>query len=474
MHAKLAFFALIGGLSWCLGNTGWSDVPAPPVNQAIGMPDVVFGELTEADCRSCHDDAVPDRHHLLHGTPIPPGSFVPFRDANGDGTPDAVYGCLNCHDKEFTPVRDCTACHTSNAHHRTPAAANRDCVSCHGDIVDNIGDGHYIPTYPPSRVTPSTSDGDGLPLNSRRNGAGACDYCHDNDGLQSPIIRTNMELHHATSYAAEGTLDCLTCHGVFNPLDIRVCENCHGPESLHNIQADSPYAPNLGTIVVGGEYAGYGHVGRDAGPGDSDCWGCHGFATAASAPDTGPIIPTVYRSDVALLRAGVDATVTLTGASFVNTMGPILYESDVTLTSADGAVSLTLIPDIIVDEGALVVTIPGNTPPGNYDVRAVKDRFASNPTVISIIPQVTITRAVASRGLTTINGGGFGGYAAGSGTTVTGTYLTRVGRHVRVETMEGRVISWNDRRIVVSFSNAPGTVKVRSVFGSAVYRILPE
>ncbi len=69
----------------------------------------------------------------------------------------------------------------------------------------------------------------------------------------------------------------------------------------------------------------------------------------------------------------------------------------------------------------LVVTIPGDTAPGNYDVRAVKDEFASNPTVISIVPQVTITQAIANRGLTTITGSGFGGYAPGSGTTVTGT-----------------------------------------------------
>jgi len=46
---------------------------------------------------------------------------------------------------------------------------------------------------------------------------------------------------------------------------IRVCEKCHGPESLHNIQADSD---GDGLVVVGGELARYGHVGRDAGPGD--------------------------------------------------------------------------------------------------------------------------------------------------------------------------------------------------------------
>ncbi len=152
----------------------------------------------------------------------------------------------------------------------------------------------------------------------------------------SPIIRNNADLHHATTYAWDGSLDCLVCHDIRDPLSIRVCERCHGPDSLHNIQADSPRASNLGTIVVGGEDAGYGHVGRDAGPGDSDCWGCHGFASA-SAPRAGPIIPTVYYTDVASIRAGSDAMVTLTGASFVNTMGTLLYESDVALTAADGS-----------------------------------------------------------------------------------------------------------------------------------------
>ena len=56
----------------------------------------------------------------------------------------------------FAPVRDCIVCHTSSAHHRTPAATSGDCVSCHGDIVDNIDDGHYIPTY--DAVTSDTFD----------------------------------------------------------------------------------------------------------------------------------------------------------------------------------------------------------------------------------------------------------------------------------------------------------------------------
>ncbi|MHB8864920.1 MAG: hypothetical protein ACYC6N_21135 [Pirellulaceae bacterium] len=468
MHAKSVLFAIIASLSWYVANTGRADVPAPPVNQMIGMPDTLFGELTEADCRACHDSSIQDRHHLLYGRPTPPGSLAPNPDADGNGIPDTTYACLSCHDASFTPVRDCIVCHTSNAHHRTPAAIGNDCVSCHGDVVDNIHDGHYIPTYAPSQATPSSRRGDGLPLNSRREGAGACDYCHDDDGLAVPLIRNTAELHHATSYAVDGSLDCLLCHDMYNPLSIRVCEGCHGPDSLHNIQADSPQASSLGTIVVGGEDAGYGHVGRDFGPGDSDCWGCHGFSMA-SAPRSGPIIPTVYSSNVASMRAGSNATITLKGASFTNTLGTTLYESDVALTAADGS-AVVLTPDIILDAGTLVVTIPGHAAPGNYNLQAVKGEFASNPAVISILPTVTITSALAN-GSVTITGSGFGGYGQGSGTTVTGNVLSGRVRGTRKKTVQGTIISWSETKIVARFRETPQTVTVHSVFGHASCRL---
>ena len=127
MSAKYVLFTAIGGLMLCVASTGWTDVPAPPVNQTIGMPDVLFGELTEADCRVCHDSGVPDRHHLLYDTPIPPGSLVPYPDADGDGIPDTIYTCLNCHATTrplLAGPGTVLTCHTSSAHHRTPAAAS--------------------------------------------------------------------------------------------------------------------------------------------------------------------------------------------------------------------------------------------------------------------------------------------------------------------------------------------------------------
>ncbi len=55
-----------------------ADTPAPPVNQKLGIPDTVFGSMTEAICRGCHNQSppagypvdptyLPDRHHLRAG-----------------------------------------------------------------------------------------------------------------------------------------------------------------------------------------------------------------------------------------------------------------------------------------------------------------------------------------------------------------------------------------------------------------------
>lgn len=462
MYRRLSLLVGIAAVTLFFASTHWADVPAPPANQTIGMPDIAIGDLTEADCRVCHTTGVPDRHHLLYGQPIPPGSLVPYPDSDGDTIPDTVYGCLNCHDENFTVVRDCIVCHTSSAHHTTPAATGGDCESCHGDLVDTIGDGHYIPTYDPSLVTPGRSQGAGLPLNSRGTGAGGCDYCHDNDGLPTPVILTNQELHHGASD------NCSWCHDFGAPFEeqIRTCEGCHGPDSLHNIQADSPAVANVGTIVVGGEDAGYGHVGRDQGPSDSDCWGCHGFPVggkSAGAPSTSAIIPTIYSDDPSVIDAGADTVVTLSGSAFTNTTDGTKYSSVVVLTAADGS-AVTLTPDAI-QEGSLTVTIPGSTVAGNCDLQAVKtdsagDPVASNPVSISIRPQVVITDVSFDGTTLTITGSGFSGYAAGSGTYVSAKGLGTA-----------TIVSWNDTTIVAELGSSPEEVTVSSVFGSATAEV---
>jgi hypothetical protein len=610
------------------------------------MVDTVAENLMEAECRVCHDSGVPDRHHLLYGDTVPGSTVVPYPDPDGDGTPDSIYVCLSCHDQNFTVERDCLTCHVSSPHHTTANAVGRQCSACHGDLVDDYDDGHYIPTYSATLVTPwrgLTGDGyanapyptnpdlasDGLgtitsndvtqteagppyysvnstplgvpqtrnqpnvlfykpsgfnndvvigsthhggeeytvvfnegsplaaswdggtqtlsvtipstasqtaldlvntinavtavdgdvaaelgydgedpvadlldpehyepiggdPPNSRGYGAGSCSYCHDDDGQLDgngdpapALIVNNHDTHHGiglpymVSNGAGGVWPkCNLCHDYTqraapNPptyrdqsgpafdLSIRICEECHGPESLHNIQADSD---GSGTIIVGGELAGYGHVGRDAGPGDSDCWGCHGFGSA-SAPDTGPIVPTVYSSNSSVIGAGANTGVTLSGASFTNITGGTEYVSAVALTAGDGS-SVTLTPDT-VDQGSLVVTIPADTAPGNYDVRAVKADVTSNPAVISVTPKVAITKTSGTT-VVKITGSGFAGHQEGSGTSVTGKVVKGKGKNRTTTYVEAEIVSWSDTSIEADFGNArPNEVTVNSVFGNA-------
>jgi hypothetical protein len=463
MRKRILMSAIAAGVALSFVCPCLADVPAPPVNQSIGMPDVEFASHSEADCRYCHDSGVQDRHHLLYDQPIPPDSIVPYPDSDGDGNPDTVYDCLNCHDASFTIERDCLVCHTTSPHHSTELAQSGDCVACHGSVVDNMDDGHYIPTYGSSLVTPTRSQGDGQPANSYGRYAGACDYCHDEDTFQPPLILTNQALHH-------GLDQCSWCHDFALPFDdqIRVCEGCHGPASLHNIQTDSPNPLNIGTIVVGGEDAGYGHVGRDGGPGDSDCWGCHGFSMAKTALVPGPTIPTIHGADHAAVGAGVDTAVTLSGSSFTNVAAGHAYRSVVSLTAADGSVT-TVAPDRL-DASSLEFTIPGRIAPGNYDVRAVKRGVASNPAVISVRPEVTIVEAEGRRTVT-IRGSGFGGYAEGSGTAVTGSLAAVKGWHKTAPVMEAEIVSWNDTTIVARFPSSPSEVTVHSVFGTVRSRV---
>ncbi len=192
---------------------------------------------------------------------------------------------------DFIPVRqnlgflDISSGFTEEPH-ESPEAQAGQCKTCH-DLVDDMDDGHYIPTDEPSLVTPWPSGKDGA------NGPGNCIFCHK-EGLHegdsgSVFILDNASNHHNTGLHDKKGTKCGWCHDDYtvrpdsittSAYSIRTCEGCHGPDSLHNIQADSN---GDGVITPGGELAGYGHIGRDAGPDDSDCWGCHGFMVSAAA-----------------------------------------------------------------------------------------------------------------------------------------------------------------------------------------------
>ena len=537
-----------------------ANVPAPPANQQLGINDTIFNNLTEDDCRACHDSATHpcstanvDRHHLLYGQPLKQGkcSFnrndclsnaqcnpdiceingtscsadadcpdaglgetcgevcrgetaAPDLDADNDGANDTLYSCFSCHRQElvgevitFIVERNCLACHIQvpgegSVHHLTQTAQGPapigdpnkgDCTPCHGTIVDDIGDGHTIPTYAPSLVTPLPSGGDGEPLNIEGNGAGACDYCHSTgtgnplipgtDGLTGVQVYSNGELHHNTGVylsetGASNQNTCNWCHFV-QPLPpanykIRRCEGCHGLDSLHNIAADSdtgcfydPADPSC-EVVIGGEAPGYSHVGND-----SDCWGCHGFAQAY-ATGSGPSAPSISGSADLVMTTGSDTSLTLTGAGFTNLIDGRRWVADVRMTGSDGS-AITLSPTSIT-AGSVTVSIPGSTPPGTYTLTAVKSNDGivcaeSNPVVICIKPCVAITEAIDNGDATlTITGSGFG-EAPPAGAEA---YI-----NVAVNGQVVDVVSWTDTRIIASFpafgASAEGdTVTVGALF----------
>jgi len=476
-----------------LAGSCWANVPAPPVNQQIGIDDAIFNNLSQDDCRVCHDTggtSNSDLHHLLYGEPIPGGSVVPYPDSDNDGVPDSTYGCLNCHQQTvvggvitITVETNCVVCHVqipgeASVHHLTGTAqgtnsplgdpAIGDCTPCHGTLVDDIGDSHVIPSYDPSLVTPSPSDGNGLPLNSRGNGAGACNYCHDSgtDTSSGVQVSNNYDAHHNTGVFIDAetgnTVDsrCLWCHD-FSQTDFRQCEGCHGYESLHNIQVDSPNSANPGTIVVGGETAGYGHIGRDAGADDSDCWGCHGFAQASAATGSGPVTPFIAGPPSLTVTAGVSSQVSLSGSAFTNLVAGYEWTSDLLLTASHGS-TLALTPDSI-SQGSLTVTIPGTMAAGKYTLRAVKAPYAaSNPVAVMIKPAVVITETTCTDGMLTVTGSGFGDEPPAGAAKFINCKLAGV----PVE-----IISWSDTRIVAAVQVCSNAVTVNSLFGSAAFGV---
>ncbi len=528
----------------------WAAIPAPPVNQTIGVPDGIFNDLGEAECRFCHEDPdiatggaiIPDRHHLLMYSPIRTGecsvihnsclldsecnsgicsrhnvsctrdsdcpqfpygetcgeicigkTVAPDKDADKNGVSDTLYQCLNCHLEDTTGGiiqmqvwRDCLLCHVqipgeASVHHLSPTAQGSnspigdpdvgDCTPCHGTLVDDIGDGHVIPVYQPSALVPTPSGGDSLPLNAYGKGSGACDYCHDQDTMPpaAPVeIYRNADTHHNTGvYKNEiGVVNndtCFWCHNVIPPTnteyDIRVCEGCHGYESLHNIAIDSDTGCLFGDpgceVVIGGEAAGFSHVGNS-----DDCWGCHQYVRA-SASVSGPATPYIGGTDVLSATAGTDTTVTLTGYALtnLNLEDSSQWTSDITLTAADGS-TVTLTPDSI-SSNQLTVTVPGTTAPGTYALRAVKGPYAkSNPVVIAVVPDIVITNVNCDRkkGVLSVGGSGFGEKPAG-----TDGYI-----NVKVNGQTVKITFWSDTRITASVSSCPGNaaVTVNALMGS--------
>ncbi len=453
--------------------TSWANTPPPPVNQILGIPDSSFNNLVEANCRACHEDlnivnpgSIPDRHHLLVNTAIPAQTDVPFPQ-----TGVTVYQCLSCH-KLWNPAtstyvfdtfRDCLYCHDqvageASVHHLTAKAQAQDCKACHGPI-DNPNDGHYIPSYRPSLVTPWPSD----KPNADVGGEGQCVFCHESgtDSASSLFVLTNADTHHSTGLGLSSSAQCLFCHDftVTKEYYIRKCEACHGVSSLHNIQVNSDNPANINTVVPGGENPYWGHIGHN-----DDCYGCHGFsALSAAAPYSGPVIPDVSSLDATKVTGGVATTITATGNGFTNTVIGIGGEeigvtSNVKLTAADGT-SVELIPSSIT-ASTLEVEIPADLAPGNYDFRVVKADKTSNAVNLSVVPAMA-NQSLFCRGTSvTIEGTGYSQYvdALNSGTGLVAT--SRTGAEI-----DCSVRTWTDTSISATCSECPSSVTVNSIWG---------
>lgn len=426
-------------------------VPPPPVNQNIHMRDTSLYYYTESQCRDCHNSTelggVPTRHHGITG--INPETSLP-------------YACTDCHPLVGTPGgghtvlfdRNCKACHNGTVfygttkinlfkpHHIDTAsdsanigqpAQTRQCDVCHGSVVDNYNDSHYMPPYATSLMITPFAD---YKAKNQTTGKlwGGCRACHWKDGAD---ILTNNDTHHIAirgSGGQSGTKQtnktpgetCSWCHvegvqvagshgrvnvtingtitrvmelrnstkeqldfaiGAMEPGTTNIsingtgCEKCHSVESIHNIQYD--YDNTSGQL-------GYGHIGTSW-----DCNGCHASWDAGSAPLGGAIIPYIDSVEPSVFIAGQARDVTILGGNFKQ-------EDYSTTVYVDGVSVPTTASD-----SQIVATVPALTA-GVHTLQVVKGDSKTKLVALTVVTPVAITSAILSNGVITTTGSEFG------------------------------------------------------------------
>jgi PKD repeat protein len=462
--------------------TGEAVVPPPPVNQTLGMNDTTFNNYTEAMCRACHDSGktTSAAHHALVGS------------TNYQCSSSACHG-TNTVIPELIVHTDCLQCHYTiagqgNLHHNTVFAQSGECVTCHGSVVQSMNDGHYIPTYAPSTVTPwpHGKTNNTVPPNSAGTYAGNCNFCHntmtgdvgptiDNTSPFAPVaVFRNENNHHAildiSSPSAGST--CLMCHiyswGV--PWDqMRVCERCHGVDSLHNIQ--SSYVTTKGT-------SGWGHIGTA-----EDCRGCHTAELTSYnlPPQTGQIVPYISSLRVShdatsgrpfvLILYGMNFNVWLANPFF----DPTNMNLEVIISSGLSGPELLTLPIDTLSDDHITVTVPDTLAAGTYGVRVRKSGKLSNAIPLVVAPLVMINSVtftdLGDHGSFTIRGGDFGSLPldvqTGLGVTIDGLM------NCIPETWGSTEITCN-----VSFGGPPpfgpgSLIEVKTIFGEAASTIDP-
>lgn len=434
----------------------WAATPAPPVNQNIGLGDILEVNVSTNTCKQCHTTAPSDLHHFM----------IAKKNTN--------LGCPDCHPNQGTfpnqvmyIERTCNNCHNGTAFWANPVvnlatirppgkphhnqtknssssgvplaylAINRQCNACHGSgFVANYDDGHYVPTYATGMVTPladfkinSTVSGDGREW-------GGCAACHDAGVEAGMVIPNNHDTHHGETSGMLGR-QCNYCHvssGVrAEPIPdwspdpsaspLRVWLNQSYPSyvslgwdtSIRHIELRNSTILNMGDTVNGTgcekchSVATLHNIQADAAntianeiPGyghianDSDCNGCHqGWSSATDNPYAGPNAMVLDSIAPSKLTANVATDVTITGSNFVQA-------GYTTAVLVDG---VSTAPTSITDT-AVVVTV--NLAVGSHNLQVEKGGVTSVLTTVMALAPGTITSAKLTNGVITIDGTGLG------------------------------------------------------------------
>lgn len=509
----LLLFAVLVGI-------GIAAIPAPPVNQNLGLPDTRMPNVSANLCKGCHPGASDIHHFMVSGGPG--SNFVSTTNL----------GCLDCHpiiNGQLTISRNCHDCHDGTAwslnpninmtvirgapgrpHHNSTknSASNaaikvayiaiyRHCKTCHGDgYLDNYDDGHYVPNYSTSMVTPLAD----FKINSTiGNGKewGGCAACHDAglDASSGVYANNNHDTHHYETTSMLGR-QCNYCH-VANPASPRAepvpdispdgsanvlrvwlnesypnyyqmfkwdvsmrhiefrnntimtlmndpvngtgCEKCHSVNDLHNIESGAPELGLTQSQVLAAKIGGYGHIANN-----SDCNGCHqGWASAAENPFPGPKAISLESVSPGKLGAGASTDVIITGDGFVE----IPYKTTVLVDGVETAPkSLT--------ETEIIVTV--NLAAGAHSLQVKKDTATSELTTLVAVEPVDAVSAQLSGTTITIAGKGFGPQPAAEFADL-GVFVTSgKGKNKATTTVKAEVISWTGEQIVVSSSASNG------------------
>lgn len=421
----------------------------PPVDQSMSIYDTTVTQLVEQNCRNCHTSGVPDRHHNL--------------------VPTGEYNCNNCHPiitningQSVLLDRNCVACHNGSAfyanpnlragrpHHNTTLAQIRNCKQCHGGFVDDYNDGHYIPTYSPSLVTPDTSY---KIINSTTGKKwGGCEACHEEYLNATPDILSNVDNHHNEIVNVTSGNTCNWCHtDSGGGLNIRKCEDCHSVSTVHNIQYN--YNQTNGKL-------GYGHIGNNW-----DCNGCHAWYDAGITYPSGAIIPDIFSINPSKLTSGIPTAVTIDGINFVNDQ----YTS---IVSVDG---IRLVPSSITDN-QIVVTIPALSS-GVRTIQVIKTGDVidkpSRLSTLTVVDPVDITSAKITKRVKnpplveiTILGTGFGPKPE----PLTDPLYNEHGVWVTTKkgiTTKADIVNWTATTIVanVDSANVRDSINVKALYG---------